>query len=216
MINAIFSSLPGYIICKDNDGAFIACNRNFSNLVGKTPSYNHEKMTDFTLYKQHFAKAYRAIDKLAMEGKEITTIEPSQDKFKNSLIVICKKTPIITEDSEIKGVIATFDILSRSFTLDRPIILSDFDLDSTQRNIQYSSTQNSSIRFTRQESRCLIYYLIGYSCKEIAQRLGGLSSRTVEMHIQHVYNKTGCSSRKELRDFINSNRAFDLLSSIPH
>jgi NarL family two-component system response regulator LiaR len=54
-------------------------------------------------------------------------------------------------------------------------------------------------KFTRREREILILLKQNYGNQRIALKLG-LSQRTVENHISHIYLKTGCLTRQELMD----------------
>lgn len=59
---------------------------------------------------------------------------------------------------------------------------------------------NEILKLTDCEKKCLQYVFLGYSSKKIAKKLGNVSYRTIEKHIEHLRCKFKCHSKTDIAE----------------
>jgi DNA-binding CsgD family transcriptional regulator len=73
---------------------------------------------------------------------------------------------------------------------------------NTLNNIANFNVKGSNVMLSKRENECLIYLSRGYSSKNIARKLGDVSYRTVEKHIEHIKEKLGCHYKADLTEYV--------------
>jgi DNA-binding CsgD family transcriptional regulator len=59
---------------------------------------------------------------------------------------------------------------------------------------------NEILKLTDREKECLQYVVLGYSSKRIARKMGNISYRTIEKHIEHIRYKLKCHSKADIME----------------
>ncbi len=108
----ILNKMPGHVYWKDLDFIYQGCNKNQANNLG----FNHPKeiigKTDFDLSPVNIAQDIRYNDEIIIK-KQITETTEETVKDSNGLehTVLSKKSPLLDQDNNIKGIVGiSFDI----------------------------------------------------------------------------------------------------------
>ena len=100
---AILSNIPDLAWLKDKEGRFVAVNEPFGKICGVRPEDLIGK-TDFDIWPEDLAKAYRADDQEVMEsGRKKQIDEPLVDSTGNMTWIETIKTPIYDDKGNIIG-----------------------------------------------------------------------------------------------------------------
>jgi DNA-binding CsgD family transcriptional regulator/predicted ester cyclase len=77
-------------------------------------------------------------------------------------------------------------------------------------DLLFSITKRTGVRLTRREVECLNFWLRGYSIKETARQLGGLSAKTIQVFRDNLRKKFNVSTYHALFDLMRKSGTLDL------
>lgn len=183
---------------KDNRSRFIYANRRYHQLLALPTGYNVEGRYDGELPAPtaEFQDAFQAHDrKVESLSDRVTSLEIHP--FENSHYLqpwYFDKYPLINNEGICTGTIFHGRPVE-TITLAR--------LDKIKIPSSLVFTPPSDF-FQKREWEIVFYLLQGFSAKDISHHLC-LSTRTVNNHIQNVYNKAGVNSRRALIEFCHEN-----------
>lgn len=192
LLKKIYDDANYIVTFKDESLKFLYCNKftlrflglkRLEDILGKT---DHEvswaKYAD--LYTNHAEKSLMDTSSLA--------IWPAIDSEKRYHVAVCQRTVINNGNKK--------NILTHTSVLKEKDHLEIADLMQSKESYCSDLLENAEevkSMLTRRESECLFHLLRGRSSKTIASILG-ISSRTVEAHIDGLRFKFRCSYRTEL------------------
>ena len=109
----LVKNIPQRIVYKDRESVYVSCNDVFAQDVG-IPAAEIAGKTDFDFFPRELAEQYRAEDRRIMELGRAVEIEKSYVPNGKPCTVFSVKTPVISEQGELIGVLVVFtDITER-------------------------------------------------------------------------------------------------------
>ena len=199
----LVSMLPGNIYWKDIDGYYLGCNNNQLQSLGLNRSELIGKDTASVISSYAVS-----VDEILENDQSVISTHKEQIYIENiflnskKLTYLSKKSPLFDLNKKCVGMIG----LSINITQNdnRKNGESLIDLLS-----QHISPMKDTPALTGRQSECLYLVMRGYTAKDIAHRLG-LSTRTVEMHIDTLKNKFYCRTKSQLINKVFSLSIFEL------
>jgi PAS domain S-box-containing protein len=105
LITALLDSMPDIIFFKDLEGRYLGCNPNFLTFVGVTKEELLGK-TDYELFAQPIAEAFRANDRRVLQLQE-PRFNEEWITYPDGTVILCNtlKTPYWGPDGELVGIL---------------------------------------------------------------------------------------------------------------
>lgn len=129
------------------------------------------------------------------------------DKTKKLIVQAEKNTFLLQPAKKIEQGYKTFISSSvQNRLLSHLFIKDSFDFNE-QRSMNFVKNSsefgfnNEILKLTNREKECLQYVVLGYSSKRIARKMGDVSYRTIEKHIENIKRKLKCHSKDDIIDF---------------
>ena len=180
--------------------------RNVSNSTAKFLGYSNPKAlygkSDYDLPGAEYAEQFHKNDKLALNKQNNLFVEKVVGPNDNELLSVAAKYPLYNRKNELEALFVF------GYAIVDPLLFC-FNLDSHESLINAMSGKkplaekyifrlvNRIIELTIRESQCYYYLMRHLTNSEIADKLG-LSTRTVEMHIENIKQKVNCTRRTQL------------------
>ena len=177
---------------KDEDLSIMYCNKFMLDFVGAKCMEDIIGKTDYDLPWDRYADLYTKHERTTFKRPSNTALWPICDARCSSYVVICQRT--LVEDSGSKGVLTHTNVLKNLHNLELSNLI-ECGGKGFVRDAQYFEDILGII--TDRESECLFYLLRGKTPKSIGMLLG-ISSRTVEGHVESLRHKFGSASKSEL------------------
>jgi len=165
LMRNILDNSPGAIFLKDKDGAYMAVNRSYEEIVGKKEDQVIGK-TDYELFPEENAANFRANDqKVMQQGKAITVDELAEHHDGSTHDYLSVKFPLIDAQDQIYGSGGvSIDITEQKETNDRLRESEEKYRNLVERaNEGISILQDGEIKFTNR----LMCELFGYTREEM-------------------------------------------------
>lgn len=176
---------------KDEDLNILYCNKFMLDFVGAKCMEDIVGKTDYDLPWDRYASLYTKHERTTFKHPSNTVLWPICDSEYTSYVVTCQR--ILVEDCGSKGVLTHTNVLKNLHNLE----LSNLIECGDQGFIQDDSFEALLSMITERESECLFYLLRGKTPRSIGMLLG-ISSRTVEGHVEGLRHKFGSCSRSDL------------------
>jgi DNA-binding CsgD family transcriptional regulator len=204
-IESMIRQMPGFVALKTVDSTYAAANDLCAQLAGykNVESYLGTSDYDWKCEAVEIADDIRAQDKLVLETQN-TWQSFNILKFSNNSLTYYLSTKSLLRDTEgkILGILFIGTILTDATLLK---ILTPFTQNNpleAHKKIQCSvypiiKNHQDELKLSRRQLECLFYLLRGKSAKEIGLILD-LSSRTIEMYLEHIKDKFRCATKSEL------------------
>lgn len=198
------------IFVKDKSSRYLASSHILAKFCGRKSRKQMAGLSDFDMPWERFSAQYHSVDKVVLQDNTINTIEPIYDVDNHFMNIYVKKTPIKDEDSKVIGLIGFGRLLQSHYIHDSISTLgSNYDQYNFSNSLQIVKTfPNLTVR----ESECLYYFIRGNTCKEVARYLG-ISSRTIEFHLENIKRKTNCVSKVKLIEYVMKESLLNLIPS---
>ena len=104
----LVENIPQKIFTKDRNSVYVSCNENFARDLGITTE-EYTGKDDYVYFPKELADKYRADDKRIMESGDAEDIEEQYIKDGQTFWVHTKKTPLMDDEGNIKGILGIFD-----------------------------------------------------------------------------------------------------------
>ncbi len=192
LLKKIYDHANYIITLKDENLRFLYCNKFTLRFLGLNKLSDILGKTDHEVSWAKYADLYTNHAEKALSNQSNLAIWPAIDAKKNFHIVLCQRT-IVRNDIK-KNILTHTNILKEKHHLEIAHLLQN--KSSCCSSLLRNSEEVKSM-LTKRESECLFHLLRGRSSKTIASILG-ISSRTVEAHIEGLRNKFRCSYKTEL------------------
>lgn len=214
-INEIIKFLPGCSYMKDVNGKYLGGNDYLAKSISGVSTiddiigHDDKYLADIigSRWPEEFYLSIRQDDLRVIEKNQplINKIEPAfLDSNGHVVMQLSTKMPLYSEHKKIIGIFGiSLDVSNQLSPLNLWTLYNQLYPDKSlmhERLLSYIAMNKGSKKISLlsyRELECLIYLSIGKTSKEIA-KLNGLSYRTVEKHIEHIKEKSGCHSRSEL------------------
>lgn len=136
-LTALFDGIDGYAFIKDNNSVYLAANRAFGELVGRSPEDVPGK-TDFDFYPQELAEANQADDRAVMAGPDETRSHEREFVVGGERrVLLVRKIPIRDENGAVIRITGLgFDITARK-RLEEDLLTSRAQLQALLDNIPF-------------------------------------------------------------------------------
>lgn len=191
----LLNKIPGAIGFKDKYSVYLGGNQFLAHTMGFAKPQDIIGMKDTDIKSEMVAFA----DKFVRDDKEVLRAGERQHidigRYNDGVLraTLSTKKVLLTAHQETVGTVFSRVELKSSILsklLDKSL--------NIKLPLYYSITsQYGEYSLSKRESESLFYLIRGYTAREIAQRLG-LSSKTIEYHIEQLKNKLNCSKKSEL------------------
>lgn len=189
-----------WVYWKNIRGEYLDCNDLMANDLGfnSTQDIKGKTDADFLLLKKKETMQYREQDKIVLTNRLAYQFQDKATLPEKQLRFMVIKTPVITKDEELVGLIGVSYIVKETsqnhlkrFTKNTGNIL------SLNNNSVLKFEKMNDFELTHRQKQCLYLLVHGKTAKEIGKRLG-LSFRTIENYIEIIKNKLGVQSKSAL------------------
>lgn len=183
-IEALAKNLVNHIFAKDLQGRYLFCNEHFASVAGLDSPKQVAGKVDYDLcWPSTQANFFRTADQKVVQGESY--INQYELILPKKIPVIVTKTPIFNKENKLVGIVGSS--ISFNNYLKAPAL-------NQKEGLFYLDSKSY---LTRRELEVLKYTLLGYSNKRIGGILG-ISTRTIEAHLQNIKLKLQCNTRGEL------------------
>lgn len=185
----ILDSIDQYIFCKNIAGEYVYVNLPFARVAGFTLPEEVLGKTDRDLIWRQQADFYEESDRDVLNGNSVIREEQVQVRSDGSARIMMTKTPFLSEDGQIIGVVGNFFDCQNSLILEAK---GEFD---EQKKRLYLGFVPEWLSFS--EVRICFYLIQGFSAPKISEK-SGISVSTVRYHIENIKNKMQCGNKSEI------------------
>lgn len=193
----VINNAPGLVTFKDHASRFLSCNHKMARLGNlATPEEIIGKYdSELPWGETEVLKSFEEQDQEAMQGF-ITYVLGSYHFFDKERLLLTKKVPILSKNSQIMGHVNYITEIEKpilapmvSVLLQNEITITP-DLIDILKNV-FVASDATQLHFSPREEECLYYLLRGFSMKEIARKLD-LTYRTIEFYVDGIKDKLKC------------------------
>jgi len=90
------------------------------------------------------------------------------------------------------------------------VLLDHENYEKELSEVIFAIIKSTDVQLTRREVECLYFWLKGYSIKETARQLGGISSKTIQVFRDKIRKKFNVNSYRTLVDLLQKNGLLSL------
>lgn len=195
--------IPANVFWKDSSGVHRGCNDSMAETLALASRKEFEGLTMYDISREEVANSIQATDMGVMQSKKSTCIiELSGTLHVPNAMFLSIKSPLLNNEGRVEGLwglslqLDNLHLMKNAMTL--PKMIDGIKLiTATLDTYCDSQCEVEKMSLTARESEVLFHLMQGKCAKEIA-RLFSISTRTVELHIEHIKTKAHCRTKSQL------------------